>query len=250
MKKQSQAAGNPAIYVGTYGKYNSGSIDGKWVDLTDFSSKEDFFEHIQELHSDDPDPEFMFQDWENIPEWAIDESFISPAFWGYLEAIDRIGNEEAFKAYMDIGFKDMSDPSKVDWDEIADDFEERYHGEFKNDTDLAYEYVDSVGWEGISNKEFYFDREKFERDLGFDGWEEVDEEEASENPEDYPDGPGTYAQGEFYSESSISEIVDEWFDDEGTIGDETFQSYFDYENFGSDLSYDFAEDNGHYFFNH
>ena len=27
-------SGHPALYVGTYGKYNGGSLDGMWVDLT------------------------------------------------------------------------------------------------------------------------------------------------------------------------------------------------------------------------
>ena len=28
------ASDTPKIYVGTYSKYNDGSIDGKWIDLT------------------------------------------------------------------------------------------------------------------------------------------------------------------------------------------------------------------------
>ena len=29
--------GNPAVYVCTYGKYNSGSLRGAWIDLTAFA---------------------------------------------------------------------------------------------------------------------------------------------------------------------------------------------------------------------
>ena len=32
-------SGNPALYVGTYHKYNSGSIEGMWVDMTTFRVK-------------------------------------------------------------------------------------------------------------------------------------------------------------------------------------------------------------------
>ena len=32
----------PAVYVGTYHKYNCGSIFGKWFDLTEFDGREDF----------------------------------------------------------------------------------------------------------------------------------------------------------------------------------------------------------------
>lgn len=64
----------PKLYVGTYAKYNSGSIQGEWVDLTDFSDAESFLEYCKELHSDEEDPEFMFQDYENFPESYYSES--------------------------------------------------------------------------------------------------------------------------------------------------------------------------------
>jgi antirestriction protein len=57
----------PKVYVGTYAKYNNGDLTGEWVDLTNFSNKEDFLEYCAELHSDESDPEFMFQDYENFP---------------------------------------------------------------------------------------------------------------------------------------------------------------------------------------
>ena len=62
------------VYVGTYNKYNSGSLFGKWLDLSDYSDKDEFMEACRELHKDDQDPEFMFQDYENIPEALISES--------------------------------------------------------------------------------------------------------------------------------------------------------------------------------
>jgi len=44
---------SPRIYVGTYAKYNSGSIAGKWLDLEDYSDKEAFLEACAELHKDE-----------------------------------------------------------------------------------------------------------------------------------------------------------------------------------------------------
>ncbi|MDW4788605.1 antirestriction protein ArdA, partial [Escherichia coli] len=35
----------PSVYVGTYHKYNCGSIAGAWLDLTDFDSSEEFYGH-------------------------------------------------------------------------------------------------------------------------------------------------------------------------------------------------------------
>lgn len=55
------------VYVGTYAKYNNGSLFGKWLDLSDYSDKEEFIEACWELHKDEEDPELMFQDYENIP---------------------------------------------------------------------------------------------------------------------------------------------------------------------------------------
>ncbi|MNL78164.1 Antirestriction protein (ArdA) [compost metagenome] len=56
------------IYVGTYAKYNDGSIAGGWLDLSDYSNKDEFYQACTQLHADEEDPEFMFQDYENIPE--------------------------------------------------------------------------------------------------------------------------------------------------------------------------------------
>ena len=70
------------VYVGTYGKYNAGSLFGKWLDLSDYSDKEEFYDACRELHKDEEDAEFMFQDWENVPEGLIDESWLSGNFFG------------------------------------------------------------------------------------------------------------------------------------------------------------------------
>ena len=55
------------IYVGTYAKYNSGSIFGMWIDLESVSDAYEFFEVCRALHSDEADPEFMMQDYQGFP---------------------------------------------------------------------------------------------------------------------------------------------------------------------------------------
>lgn len=57
-----------SLYVGTYKKYNEGSIQGAWVSLEDFTDGESFLDYCKELHSDEEDPEFMFQDFEGFPD--------------------------------------------------------------------------------------------------------------------------------------------------------------------------------------
>ncbi|EMK9417163.1 antirestriction protein ArdA, partial [Escherichia coli] len=44
----------PSVYVGTYAKYNNGSIEGKWINLLDdVTDRDDFCEKIAELHKDE-----------------------------------------------------------------------------------------------------------------------------------------------------------------------------------------------------
>jgi antirestriction protein len=87
----SNATDSPKVYVGTYAKYNNGDLTGEWVDLSDFSDKDDFIEHCLEIHSDEAEPELMFQDYENIPDNMISESDINEDFWEILSYIDGYG---------------------------------------------------------------------------------------------------------------------------------------------------------------
>lgn len=83
------------IYVGTYGKYNEGSIDGEWLTLSDYSDLDEFFEACKELHEDEEDPEFMFQDFET-PEGLedyISESHISEDIFKAAEILEEIEDD-------------------------------------------------------------------------------------------------------------------------------------------------------------
>jgi len=152
----------PAIYVGTYGQYNNGSLYGRWFDLTEYSEQSEFYNAIAEYHKKEHDPEFMFQDWENIPSQFIGESYLSDEFWDYLKFIDSSYlDQEAIDAGLSLGIP-------------LDKLEEAYYGQYDSDTDLAYEYIDSTGMlsdvpDSISN---YFDYESFGRDLAMDFIEE------------------------------------------------------------------------------
>ena len=78
-----------AIYVGTYHKYNCGSLYGKWMKLADYADKEEFYKACAELHKDESDPEFMFQDWEYIPEGMCGESWVSEKVWELFDLDDE-----------------------------------------------------------------------------------------------------------------------------------------------------------------
>lgn len=88
-------SGNPAVYVGTYYKYNCGSLYGMWVDLTSFLDYDDFMEFCHLLHIDEEDPEFMYQDYENFSsEWYSESCFDEVTFDKILEYGNM--NEEEF----------------------------------------------------------------------------------------------------------------------------------------------------------
>ena len=53
------------VYVGTYAKYNSGSIKGAWIDLDKFKNYEEFVKECRRVHRGEHDPEFMVQDVEH-----------------------------------------------------------------------------------------------------------------------------------------------------------------------------------------
>lgn len=69
------------VYIGTYGKYNSGNLAGAWIDLADCASYADFLAKCKTAHKDERDPEYMIQDAEGFPdglgcmEWLTEADF-------------------------------------------------------------------------------------------------------------------------------------------------------------------------------
>jgi antirestriction protein len=152
------------IYVGTYHKYNCGSIEGAWIDVTELD-KEEFYSKCKELHKDEQDPEFHFQDWETIDllEDFISESGTDPEFWELKEQIKDFSNEqiEALTAYQNLfGTIDVSD------------FEDRYFGHFEGffgdiNTAFGEHMLQEMGeLEQVpQHLRYYIDSEAYGRDL-------------------------------------------------------------------------------------
>lgn len=159
----------PRIYVGTYAKYNAGSIAGEWLDLDDYSDVSEFYDACKELHADESDPEYMFQDHENIPDAFVGESWISENFWPYMQAVNNLDNSEAFEAYVNhFGY----DLAKEDIDVLIERFEESYCGD-QSPSDFAYDLAVET-MEIPDNLIGYFDWDKWERDLFMSDYTEVD----------------------------------------------------------------------------
>lgn len=151
------------VYVGTYAKYNNGSIFGKWLDLSDYSDKEEFYDTCRELHSDESDAEYMFQDYENIPSGLINESWISDNLFEVIEAVSELNEDEqeAFYYWLDLGSRD------IDTDDInglINSFRDDYQGAYNDEEDFAYQIVEDC-YDLPDFAKTYFDYEKFARDL-------------------------------------------------------------------------------------
>lgn len=76
------------IYVGTYAKYNSGSLQGAWLDLSDYADAAEFMAACKELHKDEADPELMFQDYEGFPEDMYGESMSEDEIQKIYDALE------------------------------------------------------------------------------------------------------------------------------------------------------------------
>src|SRR5262245_28452984 len=147
------------IYVGTYAKYNNGSIAGKWLDLEDYSDKEAFLGACKELHKDEADPELMFQDFEGFPRSYYHESHIPDALFDWLELDED--DRELLAVYQD----------NIDSDATIETAKDLFWGKFNSEEDWAHEYLDSSGLlESIpENLRYYFDYEAYARDARLNG---------------------------------------------------------------------------------
>jgi len=165
------------IYVGTYAKYNDGSLFGKWMDLSDYDELQDFYKACLKLHEDEEDPELMFQDWEYIPDFLISECSLHKDAFSYMQAISDMDEQqaEAFEIYCKHITSWPDDGKEID--EQLESFQESYQGYFGGpmkdpELEYAYQYVEDTGMlsEVSLTLRRYFDYEAFARDLFMDGY--------------------------------------------------------------------------------
>jgi antirestriction protein len=145
----------PAIYVGTYYKYNCGSLRGEWVDLTIYSTKEEFYSHIQNLHADEDDPEFMFQDYENFPDCFYGESCLDDRLWDWLDL------EESRREVCAIYFNNISQEGTIE------EALERSRGTYDSKEAYAREFLQDCGSLANLSEElqYFFDFQSYANNL-------------------------------------------------------------------------------------
>lgn len=144
------------IYVGTFKKYNEGSLYGKWLNLYDYVDHDDFIEDCKALHADEADPEFHFQDWEDLPEGTVTECTVDEALWDFMY-LD--GNEQTIViAWMD----GTNDSLSVALGRAL----ENHIGEYKDEAEYGRISFKEQFDESIQNSLFcYIDFDRYGRDM-------------------------------------------------------------------------------------
>lgn len=157
-----QTIDTPRVYCGTYAKYNNGSIKGAWLDLSDYADASEFWQACKELHKDEADPEYMFQDYEYMPESEYAEcgmDFDKLIEYAQLDEDQR----ELINAYINAtgySFKD------IDFEEVEDNciFKEDTSNLSTLEIQFVEEYVNSTG-EIPEHLKSYIDWQKYGEDL-------------------------------------------------------------------------------------
>ena len=151
------------VYVGTYGKYNNGSLFGAWLDLSDYLNKEDFYEACRELQQG----RFL----RSLPGASQGRGRCRVYVSGLGERAGGVNRRK-------LDFRELLHPagcggavgrhraglSEEDADDLVRDFWDEYQGQYDDEEDFAYRIVEEC-YDLPEFAKSYFDYEKFARDL-------------------------------------------------------------------------------------
>jgi antirestriction protein len=150
----------PRVYVACLASYNNGRLHGRWIDATD---ADDMRDAVSAMLAESPTP--------GAEEWAIhDYEHFEGLKFGESADFDNIAMHAAMLAEHGGAWA-----AYVDWvyesNATADDFQDRYCGEYRTAEEYAEELVEDCGMlsEMPENLRCYFDFERFARDLNLSG---------------------------------------------------------------------------------
>lgn len=168
------------VYVNTYNNYNAYdlynedvTIEGEWFTPADYDSWDEFMNALYKHFGNETSPEFMFQDYENMPRPYCNESSFDEEVFNYCKYVDE-NTDKAFGAFCWVEEYGYSE----DWDEGR--FEEMFAGEYDSAEDYCWQFINDCGGidKAISSDTLksYFNYTAFGRDLKT----ELDEEDSWE----------------------------------------------------------------------
>ena len=225
-------------FVTNLGKYNEGELVGEWVE---FPIDEDDFEEVLKrigIGSTDefgqPYEEWFVTDYEcnlNGFDWSDFGEYPSyDELQEFAEMIASVDDAEAVSNAYEVTGDLREAIDGLDSGDIV------YYPGITSYSDMAYELIDMMGGVETFDKEAierYFDYEALGRDLGFDQYE-TDEED--ENGDTIYVNAGQYWCGD--EDASDYDIGEAFVEEVGFDGVSNPENYFDYEQYGRDLSYE------------
>ena len=154
---------NPAVFIGTYGKYNGeAGAWGAWIDLTMCDDYDEFIEVCRLLHEDEADPELAAWDYMYFPEELYSESIMDRKTFDIIKEYSEADDKEAMDAFITLyGIESM------------DKFEEMFMGKWDSEEDFA-EHIINECYDldkMMGRLSYYFDYKSFARDLFLDGYD-------------------------------------------------------------------------------
>lgn len=155
--EQTNGSDSPALYCGTYGKYNRFNVRGMWVNLSTFDSYKDFEAFCLAIHADEADPELMYQDHTNIPDSLYQESIGEKGFNKIMEYCELC---EEYNVFAVDDFLEWLSPE--DLERMPD----AYVGVYDSPEEFAEEKADEdFNLPNIGEIAQYFDYEAYARAL-------------------------------------------------------------------------------------
>lgn len=152
------------IYVGTYHKYNCGSIRGKWLELP--LTDEELKSELNWIADTETDPEFMIQDFETDLSIKIDECDNIHELNELAQSTENWTDEQKEV------FGCLVSEWQADFEEALEKVNnnEYFYIEANNETELAENYIDITGGLEFLPRETlerYFDFEAYGRELSY-----------------------------------------------------------------------------------
>lgn len=220
------------------GKYNEGGLDFVWVSFP--CDEDDFQDSLKKIGigEDRGDgsvyEEYFFSDWDTDYDWVdlsnLGEYEDFDDVNEYAESLENIvdeGTEEEFKAAMEYSGDFHDALNLVETGSVTKISDESMSN--RMDEAIGYYYVDSIGFNDMSNIEEYFDYEAYGRDIRLDYYPMDDRD---------PETAGEYWCGdERADDEEIGRAVVKQLGWE-VVGKENQERYFDYDAFGHDIQMD------------
>ena len=220
------------------GKYNEGGLDYVWVSFP--CDEDDFQDSLKKIGiGEDRGDGSVYEEW-FFSDWDTDYSGLDLDGLGeymsldevneYAEALEGIvddGNEEEFRAAMEYSGDFHDALNLVETGSVMKISDESMPN--RMDEAIGAYYMDSMGFNAMSNIEEYFDYEAYGRDIRIEYYPVKAGD--PETAEEY------WCRDESASDEEIGREVVNQLGWDG-VGKESQERYFDYEAFGSDLQMD------------